>query len=128
MDTNRDGRLSKKEYIDDGRYLTPQARRGIFNASDANQDGIVTEAEYVENRAITDEAKVIFEQMDANQNGRLTAAELIASGKLGDEKLASAVFRALDLSGNEELVIPEYLRVWGGWARLGKKNPAGANQ
>ena len=128
MDTNRDGRLSKKEYIDDGRYLTPQARRGIFNASDANQDGIVTEAEYVENRAITDEAKVIFEQMDANQNGRLTAAELIASGKLGDEKLASAVFRALDLSGNEELVIPEYLRVWGGWARLGKKNPAGSNQ
>ena len=55
--------------------------------------------------------------MDANGNNRLTAKELLASGKLKDEKLANGVFKALDTNKDGELVIPEYLRVWGRWAR-----------
>ena len=116
-DADRDGRHSKKEYIENGAYLTPQSRRGIFQASDSNNDGFVSEAEYVENRLITDEAKLIFSDMDANGNNRLTAKELLASGKLKDEKLANGVFKALDTNEDGELVIPEYLRVWGRWAR-----------
>ena len=116
-DTDKDGRHSKKEYIDDGAYLTPQSRQGIFQASDTNSDGYVSEAEYVENRFITDEAKLIFNEMDANCNNRLTTKEFLASGKLKDEKLAKGVFKALDTNGDGELVIPEYLRVWGRWAR-----------
>lgn len=116
-DTDKDGRHSKKEYIDDGAYLTPQSRRGIFQASDTNNDGYVTESEYIENRLITDEAKLIFSEIDANSNNRLTAMEFLASGKLKDRKLAKGVFKALDTNGDGELVIPEYLRVWGKWAR-----------
>lgn len=116
-DTDKDGRHSKKEYIDDGAYLTPQSRRGIFQASDTNNDGYVTEFEYIENRLITDEAKLIFSEIDANSNNRLTAMEFLASGKLKDRKLAKGVFKALDTNGDGELVIPEYLRVWGKWAR-----------
>ena len=116
-DADRDGRHSKKEYIENGAYLTPQSRQGIFQASDSNNDGFVSEAEYVENRLITDEAKLIFSDMDANGNNRLTAKELLASGKLKDEKLANGVFKALDTNEDGELVIPEYLRVWGRWAR-----------
>ena len=116
-DTDKDGRHSKKEYIDDGAYLTPQSRQGIFQASDTNNDGYVTESEYVENRLITDEAKLIFSEIDANSNNRLTAMEFLASGKLKDRKLAKGVFKALDTNGDGELVIPEYLRVWGKWAR-----------
>lgn len=101
------GRHSKKEYIDDGAYLIPQSRRGIFQASDTNNDGYV----------ITDEAKLIFSQMDTNSNNRLTAVEFLASGKLKDRKLAKGVFKALDTNGDGELVMPEYLRVWGKWAR-----------
>jgi hypothetical protein len=55
--------------------------------------------------------------MDANGNNRLTAKELLGSGKLKDEKLANEVFKALDTNEDRELVIPEYLRVWGRWAR-----------
>ncbi len=116
-DADRDGRHSKKEYIENGRYMTVQSRKGIFTASDSNRDGFVSEAEYVENRCITDEAKEIFHAMDGNRDSRLTAKEFHASGKFKDETLAKAVFKALDTSGNGELVIPEYLRVWGRWAR-----------
>ena len=116
-DADRDGRHSKKEYIENGAYLTPQSRRGIFQASDSNNDGFVSEAEYVENRLITDEAKLIFGGMDSDGNNRLTAKELLASGNLKDQKLANGVFKALDTNEDGELVIPEYLRVWGRWAR-----------
>ena len=116
-DSDRDGRHSKKEYIENGAYLTAQSRQGIFQASDSNNDGFVSVDEYVENRLITDEAKLIFSDMDANGNNKLTAKELLASGKLKDEKLANGVFKALDTNEDGELVIPEYLRVWGRWAR-----------
>ena len=116
-DINRDGRHSKKEYIEDGFYLTKQSRQGIFRASDSDGDGFVTEAEYVINRMITDEAKEIFHKLDTNKDNKLSAKEIIASGKFKDEKLAQAVFMALDVDGNKSLVIPEYLRVWGRWAR-----------
>ena len=116
-DANRDGRHSKKEYIEDGFYLTKQARQGIFRATDSDGDGFVTEVEYVINRMITDEAKEIFHKLDANKDNKLSAKEIIACGKFKDEKLAQAVFKALDIDGNKSLVIPEYLRVWGRWAR-----------
>ena len=116
-DANRDGRHSKKEYIEDGFYLTKQSRQGIFRASDSDGDGFVTEAEYVINRMITDEAKEIFHKLDTNKDNKLSAKEIIASGKFKDEKLAQAVFMKLDVDGNKSLVIPEYLRVWGRWAR-----------
>lgn len=116
-DSDGDGRHSKKEYVDDGRYMTRQARQGIFGAADSDDDGFVTREEYVLNRAITDEAKRIYEEMDADGDGRLTAEELVGSGKLEDKELAEAVFKALDTNGDGALNIPEYLRVWGRWAR-----------
>lgn len=117
LDANQDGRHSKQEYIVNGVHMNQQARQGIFRASDSNQDGYVTEAEYIENRMITDEAKLIFEAMDANRNGKLTRAEFMASKQIKHLKLAQTVFKALDVNSNGELVIPEYLRVWGQWAR-----------
>ena len=70
------------------------------------------------NRLITDEAKEIFHKLDANKDNKLSAKEIISCGKFKDEKLAQAVFKALDVDGNKSLVIPEYLRVWGRWARV----------
>jgi len=116
-DADKDGRHSKKEYIENGRYMTPQARQGIFKASDANNDGFVTQAEYVENRIITDEAKQIFSEMDADQNGKLTDIEFFKAEKIKDQQLAKEIFWVLDTNDNKELIIPEYLRVWGKWAR-----------
>ena len=116
-DADGDGRHSRREYVDEGVYMSQQARQGIFRAADSDDDGFVTQDEYVLNRIITDEAKRIFEQMDADRDGRLSEVELVGSGRLEDESLAREVFEALDSDGDGELVIPEYLRVWGRWAR-----------
>ena len=125
VDFDSDGRHSKTEYIEKGTYLTPMARRGIFNAADSNGDGVVTKAEYTLNRIITDEAKGIIQAMDDNGDRKVSEGEFTshAGGKLGDKKLARQVFLALDTDGNGSIHVPEYLRVWGKWARTGGKAP-----
>jgi len=126
VDGDADGRHSKVEYIENGNYLTPQARRGIFNAADSDQDGFVTKAEYILNRIITDEAKAIVQAMDDDGDGLVQRVEFVkhAKAKLSDEKLSGAVFAALDTDGDGALRVPEYLRIWGQWARTGRKSPA----
>lgn len=117
QDADADGRHSKKEYIENGVHMNPQARRGIFGAADNNGDGFVTRTEYVLNRVITDEAKRIVQGTDADRNGKILKAEFVNGSPLKDKQLASAVFDALDPNGDGLITIPEYLRVWGGWAR-----------
>jgi len=87
--------------------MNESARRKIFAATDRNKDGIATEAEYVENRIITDEAKAIFEKMDIDGDGKVTLKEFTAK----------EVFSDFDTNADGYLTIPEYLRVWGNWAR-----------
>lgn len=117
LDTDRDGKHSKKEYIDNGVHMNPQSRRGIFGAADNNADGFVTRTEYVLNRIITDEAKGIVQRTDADKNGKIIKTEFVNGSPLKDKRLAAAVFDALDTNGDGMIIIPEYLRVWGGWAR-----------
>ena len=115
-DKDNDGKHSKVEYVDNGNYLNPQSRAGIFNASDNDRDGFVSRAEYVLNRIITDEAKAIVQAMDANKNGTVDRTEFI-NQSMTDKKLAAQVFIDLDTDRNGILHIPEYLKVWGMWAR-----------
>jgi len=123
-DPNRDGKHTREEYVDNGHYMTPQARAGIFRAADGNADGVVTKAEYVLNRIITDEAKTIVQGMDDDKDGSVEQAEFIkhATVRLSSAELAQQVFAALDTDGNGDIIIPEYLRVWGTWARAGRKS------
>jgi len=123
VDLDRDGKHSKEEYIEKGGYMTPQARAGIFRAADGNGDGIVTKAEYVLNRIITDEAKAIVQGMDDDKDGLTERAEFVdhATKRLSDPELAGQVWTALDVNADGGIVIPEYLRVWGQWARTGRK-------
>jgi len=121
-DPNHDGKHSKKEYIEDGGFMTPQARRGIFGATDSNADGVVTRVEYVLNRIITDEAKGIVQRTDADRNGKIARTEFVSGSPLKDKALAAAVFDAMDSNGDGATTIPEYLRVWGKWARPNYKD------
>ena len=116
-DPNRDGKHTRAEYVDGGKYMNPRARAGIFAATDNNADGIVTRTEYVLNRIITDEAKAIVSKTDADKNGKVTRDEFVKGSPIKDRKLAAAVYDALDTSGDKAITIPEYLRVWGSWAR-----------
>ena len=117
MDNDNDGKVSKEQYINDGRYMTPQARKGIFAATDRNKDDVMTESEYVQNRAITDEAKKIIGAFDTDKNGKVSADEFIKNAPLCDKELAGEIFKKLDTDGSKDLIIPEYLKVWGNWAR-----------
>ena len=123
-DRNRDGKHTKTEYVDKGRYLTPQARAGIFRAADGNSDGVVTKAEYVLNRIITDEAKAIVQGMDDDENGLVQRTEFVkhAAKLLPDAETADRVYDAFDANADGRIIIPEYLRVWGQWARVGRKS------
>jgi len=123
-DPNRDGKHTRKEYVENGRYMTPQARAGIFRAADGNADGVVTRAEYVLNRIITDEAKKIVQGMDDDDDGLVERAEFVkhSAKLLSDAKLAEQVFAAFDANADGGIIIPEYLRVWGRWARVGRNS------
>ncbi len=120
-DLNRDGFHSKEEYIDQGRYLTPQARAGIFRAADGDSDGRVNKFEYVLNRIITDEAKRIIQRMDDNRDGSVEPQEFTkhTAKMFSDDKLAKSVFRELDGNhdGKIRILPPEFLHTWGQWAR-----------
>ena len=120
-DKDRDGKHTKAEYVDRGPYMTPQARAGIFRAADGNADGVVTRDEYILNRIITDEAKTIVQGMDDDRDGLVERAEFVkhATRLLGDGELAEQVYAALDTNADGRIPIPEYLRVWGRWARAG---------
>ncbi len=122
IDLDGDGRHSAEEFIDKGTYMTVKARRGIFGAADVDRDGSVSKAEYQLNRIITDEGKAIMQAMDENHDGAIQASEfgMNALERLGDEKLCGQVFSALDSDADGEVRVPEYLRVWGQWARFGK--------
>ena len=79
---------------------------------------MVSREEYVMNRVITDEAKVIFDEIDDNQDRQLTAIELISSGKIKERQLAKRVFHAMDGNQDKILNLSEYLHTWGTWARI----------
>lgn len=120
-DLNSDGLLSREEFVAKGGYLNAQGRAGIFRASDADRDDVVTRAEYVENRRITDEAKAIMTGMDANRDGRITKSEFVNGAGIFDQSIATEIFDLLDSNSDGATVTPEYLRVWGTWARWNQR-------
>ena len=124
IDTDRDGRLSRQEFIEQGTYLTRRARAGIFAASDNNRDDLVSESEYIENRFITDEAQDIIGRLDEDSRGRVSLQEFLDNSRIEDRQAAREIFRLLDTDRSGDLVTPEYLRVWGVWARAGQGRPS----
>ncbi len=124
-DRDGDGRHSRKEYVTDGRYMTPEARSAIFRAADSDRDGFVSREEYVFNRIVTDEAKAILQEMDTNGDRVVERKEFIRNVSIKDDDLARKVFEGLDANKDGRLPIPEYLRVWGQWARVKPERTGG---
>ncbi len=117
LDSDGDRKLTRREYVEQGTYLTKESRAGIFRATDRNSDDILTEQEYVENRIITDEAKQIFAKIDADQDRRLTEEEFVANSKVENKQEAREIFKQFDTDGDGAAAMIEYLIVWGNLAR-----------
>lgn len=117
IDLNKDGKISRVEFVEKGTYLNPRSRAGIFRASDTNGDGLMSRSEYLLNRRITDEAKAIMARMDVNDDGRIDRMEFLEKSGIEDKSVSKRIFALMDPSGDGVTVVPEYLRVWGGWAR-----------
>ncbi|MGL1934145.1 MAG: hypothetical protein OCD01_03965 [Fibrobacterales bacterium] len=115
LDSNGDNLIVLDEYIASPMF-DETAATGIYNATDRDKNGSITLEEYIENRIITDEAKLIFEEHDTDGDGFLTSEEWVASSNL-DEAIAVASFEAFDSDLNGQATTPEYLVVWGAWAR-----------
>lgn len=130
MDQDEDGQHSWTEYVDKGAYMTPQARAGIFRAADSNVDNVVSKAEYALNRIITDEAKTIVQGMDDDRDGLVERVEFVrhATKLLSDGALAEQVYASLDTNADGGIPIPEYLRIWGRWARGRSRSDATPNR
>lgn len=118
-DADGDGKLTRQEYVEDGRYMTPRARAGIFRAMDRDRDDLVTEREYVENRIITDEARKVFDRLDTDGDRVLTEHEFTGPSGIEDERAAREAFRAFDGDGDGAVGLIELLRIWGDVARKG---------
>ena len=70
----------------------------------------------ISQRAIHLLAKAIMAKMDEDSDGKISRKEFIRhSGQ--PEDLSVAVFSEFDTDGSGDFVIPEYLWVWGRWAR-----------
>lgn len=127
MDRNRDGRLSAEEYVGGSRHFAGNAAgaTGFIRASDADGDGHLSLEEYVQNRIITDEAKAIFTVIDSTTDWasvpafrwEMAEGAFVGSALFPDTGVAGAIFDAMDRDGNAVLTLPEYLVVYGQWAR-----------
>lgn len=117
LDKANTGFVTQEDYVKKGRHMTEAARKGIFTASDCDKDGKMSLAEYVLNRAITDDAKALVNPADANKDGKITQAEFATYFSTKDKTIVETVFVGLDSDKNGSITVPEYLKVWGIWAR-----------
>lgn len=115
-DSDNDNCHSEDEYVKNSRHMNPKARKMIFRAANNNNDEFVTRVEYILNRIITDEAKRIMQPLDTSKDNKIQKNEFIKGIKLSEDQ-AKIIFAKLDTNNDGELIIPEYLRVWGKWAR-----------
>ena len=55
--------------------------------------------------------------MDTNNDGILTEQDFVENSIIEDKILARQIFREMDIEGKSKLSLPRYLKIWGDWAR-----------
>jgi Ca2+-binding EF-hand superfamily protein len=97
-DTNHDGVLSGDEmWLDRDRRTNPEA---AFNRADRNNDGVLTRAEWPDNRDS-------FDVADINNDGVITLAEYLDDGREGEWRGGDS-FSSLDRNGNGVITRSEW--------------------
>jgi Ca2+-binding EF-hand superfamily protein len=74
-DANRDGRVTREEFLDWERREAERWQRRLFQAMDANRDGAISREERLA------DLRRRFRTLDANGDGRITRAEFAVARK-----------------------------------------------
>lgn len=100
MDRNKDGEISKKEFLKP--WQDKKAGEKAFQGLDANGDGKITSADLMGQ----------FQAMDKDKDGRVSLEEWSAGWK--DKKAAKRAFDRLDKNQDGYLTPEEYQGMWPG--------------
>lgn len=129
VDADDIGFLTTEEYISNSPHFkgNTMGARGFINASDNDKDGLISLAEYIQNRIITDEAKEIYTKIDPITDWlavpafqwTMKRATFVESNYFPQRVLAEKLFKSMDADGDGWLGLPEYLASYGVWARAG---------
>ena len=116
MDRDNSGAVTQEEF---GTYLSEKRqmwKAKKFEKADADKDGNITQAEYLDYRQ--QEAQRRFQKMDSDGNGLLSAEEF-SKGRSGGRKCgkhgSGNIFAKLDKNGNGEITQEESLTAWTEW-------------
>ena len=128
-DINGDGYLSEDEYVGASKHFrkNPRGARGFLRASDNNRDGKVSHEEYIQNRIITDEAKDIYRKIIPETDlenipvfrWSIEKEAFLSSPYFHERAKLNEIFIAMDRDADGHLSLPEYLMIYGKWARQG---------
>jgi Ca2+-binding EF-hand superfamily protein len=100
MDLNKDGEVSKKEFLKP--WTDKKAGEEAFKRLDANGDGKITSADLMGQ----------FQAMDKDKDGKVSLEEWSADWK--DKKAAKRAFERLDKNQDGYLTPDEYQGMWPG--------------
>ena len=126
-DLNSDGYLTEDEYVGVSKHFRKNSRgaRGFLRASDNNRDGKVSHEEYIQNRIITDEAKDIYRKIIPETDWEsipvfrwsIEKDAFLSSPYFHERAKLNEIFIAMDRNADGHLSLPEYLMIYGKWAR-----------
>ena len=126
-DLNSDGYLTEDEYVGASKHFRKNSRgaRGFLRASDNNRDGKVSHEEYIQNRIITDEAKDIYRKIIPETDWESIPVfrwsneqdAFLSSPYFHERAKLNEIFIAMDRDADGHLSLPEYLMIYGKWAR-----------
>ena len=126
-DLNSDGYLTEDEYVGASKHFRKNSRgaRGFLRASDNNRDGKVSHEEYIQNRIITDEAKDIYRKIIPETDWEsipvfrwsIEKDAFLSSPYFHERAKLNEIFIAMDRNADGHLSLPEYLMIYGKWAR-----------
>lgn len=107
MDRDRDGRLSRTEFIEK-HWAGPEEATRRLERIDVNQDGYLTPGEFQRSDELWEDLLKLFQRFDVNGDGRIDRQELTAQARSWEEWAIGSIFPAFDRDGDGALSFVEF--------------------
>ena len=107
MDSNSDGKIGQKEYLENKKARVTRK----FDRLDINGDGTISRDEFLD--AKIDRAARRFKRMDKDRDGSISPSEFVA--RKYRRKSGERIFKKLDGNGDGTVTRDESLKAWSNW-------------